>query len=206
MDSSADAWDERYAGAGRVWSATPNRWVAELVSGFPLGRALDLAAGEGRNAVWLAEQGWEVDATDFSTVAVDRIREWARDRADTVEDRLHAWVADATDPVTPTEHAAYDLVLQSYLHLPPDLWERALRAAVERTRSGGTILLVGHAARNLDEGVGGPQDRRVLFDPEDVRALAETLPVDVQLCELREREVAGADRPAFDTVALLSRR
>ncbi len=206
MDSSAAAWDERYAGADRVWSATPNRWVAEIVPSLLPGRALDMAAGEGRNAVWLAEQLWQVDATDFSRVAVDRIRDGAREHADTVEGRLHAWVADATAPALPAERSAYDLVLQCYLHLPPQAWATAVRGAVDRTCPGGSTLVIGHAARNLRHGVGGPQDPEVLFDPADVRALAEELPVELEICEIRERDVPGADRPALDTVALLTRR
>jgi len=59
-------WDARYAATDLVWSAAPNVWVEELVSGMPPGRALDIAAGEGRNALWLVEQGWEVEAVDFS--------------------------------------------------------------------------------------------------------------------------------------------
>ncbi|MFG3603067.1 methyltransferase domain-containing protein [Micromonospora chersina] len=76
MDSSA--WDTRYASTpGLVWSAEPNRFVVESVTGLTPGAALDLAAGEGRNAVWLAEQGWRVTAVDFSPVAVARGRELA---------------------------------------------------------------------------------------------------------------------------------
>ena len=51
-------WDARYAGSDLVWSAAPNVWVRELTSRMPSGRALDVAAGEGRNALWLVEQGW----------------------------------------------------------------------------------------------------------------------------------------------------
>jgi SAM-dependent methyltransferase len=204
MDASS--WDERYAAADRVWSATPNQWVAEIVPTLPVGRALDVGAGEGRNAVWLAEQGWRVDATDFSRVAVDRVREWARDRADSVGGRLTAWVADAAASVPDSERSAYDLVLHCYLHLGPQEWAQAVRAAVERTRPGGAVLLIGHAGRNLEHGVGGPQERSVLFDPAEVAAVAEDLPVDTELSEVRERHVAGADRPALDTVVLLRRR
>ena len=70
----ARAWDERYAGAELVWSSRPNRFVEAEVAGLPPGLALDLAAGEGRNAIWLAEQGWQVTAVDFSSVGLDKGR------------------------------------------------------------------------------------------------------------------------------------
>ena len=62
----AKAWDERYAAPDLVWSAEPNRFVAELIGPLAPGTAVDLAAGEGRNAIWMAEQGWTVVATDYS--------------------------------------------------------------------------------------------------------------------------------------------
>ena len=71
----ARAWDERYADTELVWSSTPNQFVAAEVSELPPGRALDLAAGEGRNALWLAERGWQVTAVDFSLVGLDKGRQ-----------------------------------------------------------------------------------------------------------------------------------
>ena len=67
---------------------------------------------------------------------------------------------------------------------------------------GGVVLVVAHAVRNLTEGVGGPKDPTILLDPEDVIASAAELPVDVELAQLRARDVEGADRPALDTVVL----
>src|SRR5690606_9077745 len=83
MDSKA--WDERYRATGLVWGAGPNRFVVEQTEGLAPGRALDLAAGEGRNAVWLAERGWRVTAVDFSPVAVERGRRIAAERGADVE-------------------------------------------------------------------------------------------------------------------------
>ena len=70
----ARAWDERYAATELVWSAGPNQFVESELKDLRPGRALDLAAGEGRNAIWLAEQGWEVTAVDFSLVGLDKGR------------------------------------------------------------------------------------------------------------------------------------
>ena len=202
MDASD--WDSRYAGEDLVWSVEPNVWVREVCSPLRPGRALDVAAGEGRNALWLVEQGWTVTAADFSSVAVTRMREIA-DRRLAAADRarFEAVVADATAPAPGT---AYDLVLFSYLHLPREEWGRALASGVAASAPGGLVVVVAHARRNLAEGVGGPQDAAVLLDPEDVVASAADLPVSVDLAQIRRRTVEGAARPALDTVVVLRMR
>ena len=204
MESSA--WDARYAASDLVLSATPNQWVADLLAGLAPGRAVDIAAGEGRNAIWLAEQGWTVLATDFSPVAVERIRELAEARLGDDAGRLTAVVADATRPV-PGEHATYDLVLFSYLQLPEEPWSAALEAGVAAARTGGQVVVIAHAKRNLDGGWGGPQDPSVLHDPDDVVAQVAGLPVTVEVAELRTRVVETDDGPraAQDTVVVLRR-
>ena len=112
MDSHA--WDARYAAAELVWSAEPNRFLVAEVSDLAPGRALDVACGEGRNAIWLAERGWDVTGADFSPTALDKARRLADGRGVTVR-----WLlADAvTDPVEP---AAFDLVAVFYLQLPSE--------------------------------------------------------------------------------------
>jgi len=210
-------WDARYSGADLVWSAGPNVWVRELCTPMTPGRAFDVAAGEGRNALWLVEQGWSVVAADFSAVGAQRMNQIADRRLTQRRSAFTAVVADATQPAprppsdlmvdSGTERESdgggpYDLVLISYLHLPRTEWGEALAAAVRASSVGGVVLVVAHAVRNLTEGVGGPKDPTILLDPEDVIASAAQLPVDVELAQLRARDVEGADRPALDTVVL----
>ena len=202
----AGSWDARYSGADLVWSAGPNVWVRELCAPMPPGRALDVAAGEGRNALWLVEQGWTAVAADFSPVGVERMTQIADRRLAERRSAFTAVVADATEPPPSAVGGDFDLVLISYLHLPRPQWGAALAAAVGACAVGGTVLVIAHALRNLGEGVGGPQDATILLDPEDVIASAAELPVDVELAQLRERDVEGADRPALDTVVLFRRR
>ena len=190
----AQEWDERYA-EQQQWSAEPNALIAELLSGMPPGDAVDLAAGEGRHALWLAGLGWRVTAVDFSD------RGLARGRAQQGADRV-AWVtADVT--TWSAAPASLDLVLVAYLHLPEAETTALLTGAVTWLRPGGRLLVLGHDVENLTAGVGGPQDRTILLDPEDVLASAAELPVDVELAQLRARDVPGAARPALDTVVLL---
>ena len=157
----ADAWDRRYSESDLVWSATPNQFVAEQLADLPPGRAVDLAAGEGRDAIWLAGRGWEVTAVDFSQVALDKGRRLAGDTA------VDWQCADATTWQAP---AAYDLALLAYLQLPADERRAAVRNAFGSLRAGGTLLLVAHDSTNLFEGTGGPQDPAVLMSADEVLA------------------------------------
>ena len=202
----ARAWDERYAAHDLVWSVEPNRFVAEIVGPLTPGHALDLAAGEGRNAIWMVERGWSVVALDYSTVAVDRMRSLAADRLGADVDRLTPLLGDATLPA-PGDPASYDLALLSYLQLPADQWRQALRCAVAAVRPGGRVVVVGHAGRNLAEGWGGPSDRTVLYDPDEVLDAADGLPVAVEQSGIRERPVQTdeGERVALDTVVVLRR-
>ncbi|SCG74596.1 class I SAM-dependent methyltransferase [Micromonospora inositola] len=199
MDSSD--WDTRYANApGLVWSAEPNRFVVESVAGLTPGSALDLAAGEGRNAVWLAGQGWRVTAVDFSPVAVERGRELAARRGVPVEWR----VADVTGyrPVP----GSYDLVVISYLHLPAEDLARVLGAARNALRPGGRVVVVGHDRTNLGGGTGGPQDPAILLTPE---AVVDGLAgLRIQRAETARRPVDTGDGgtvDALDTVVVAAR-
>lgn len=200
---NADVWDERYLAQDLVWTKGPNRFVEEYAGRLEPGRALDLAAGEGRNAIWLAQHGWQVDAVDYSGVAIERAGRLATEAG--VGDRIATQVADI---ITSRFESVYDLVLLSYLQLPADQMHTALLVAVHAAKPGGQVLVVGHARKNLSEGWGGPQDPAVLYDPPQLVRDAEGLPVIVHEAELRERvttDAEGAEHVAIDTIVLLER-
>jgi SAM-dependent methyltransferase len=162
----ARAWDERYAASELVWSATPNQFVAEELGDLPPGLALDVAAGEGRNALWLAENGWQVTAVDFSLVGLDKGRD-LQARHPRGRDLHVDWVH--ADALTYDSGALrFDLVLVAYLQLVADERRTAVRRAFAALREGGTFFLVAHDATNLTEGTGGPSDPDVLFTAEEV--------------------------------------
>ena len=167
--NDAQDWDSRYAGSDRVWSAEPNAWVAATIGAWPPGRALDLGTGEGRHGVWLASLGWQVTAVDFSAVGIERGRAGAHAAGARVD-----WVVADVRTWEPAVGATFDLVLLAYLHLPDDVLARARGWLAP----GGALVVLGHALRNLTEGVGGPSDVRLLHTEAGYRAASEGLLVE----------------------------
>jgi SAM-dependent methyltransferase len=188
-------WNARYAQKELLWTAQPNRLFAAEVEGIEPGRALDVACGEGRNAVWLAELGWHVTGIDFSDVALRKATELARARGVEVE-----WVA-ADVLVHEPPPGAFDLVAVLYLQLPHDELARALRRAARAVARGGALIVLGHDTRNLTDGYGGPRDASVLFTPADVVASLDDLVV--ERAETVERTVTLDDGDAVALDALV---
>jgi SAM-dependent methyltransferase len=202
----ADAWNTRYAGSELVWSAGPNQWVESELAGLPPGRALDLACGEGRNALWLAGLGWQVTASDFAEQGLAKGRA-AQARLEATGRPLAVdWVcADATAATWPPE--AFDLVVISYLQLTADLRREATRRAAAALAPGGTLLVVGHDTSNLADGWGGPQEPAVLFTAADVLDDVAGLGLEVVRADRVERHVETAEGPrvALDALVRLRR-
>lgn len=185
-------WDRRYAEADLLWSRGPNRFLVAETGDLAPGRALDLACGEGRNAIWLAEQGWHVTAIDYSLVAIAKARERvARERLE-----IDLVCADLVD--YEPEPSAYDLVLVLYLQLPAAERNLVLARAAAALAPAGTFLLVGHDLTNMTDGVGGPSDPDVLYTPDDI--VAELPGLAIEKAESVLRDVEGADRPAIDAL------
>lgn len=199
----AKQWDERYAGAELVWTDNPNVFVAEILSDARPGTAVDLAAGEGRHAVWLARRGWDVTAVDFSEVGLHRAQQWAAEVG--VGERLTTTVSDIAEYAPQPD--SLDLVLLAYVQVPADVRRKAIMQCAAGLRVGGQIAVVAHDSSNLADGTGGPPDARVLYTAEDVAADLAATPFDweFQRQEVALREVAGADRPARDAVLVAVR-
>ncbi len=190
-------WNARYAASELVWGAAPNRFVeAELRDLHPRGRALDLACGEGRNAIWLAKLGWTVTAVDYSRVALERGRRLAVEQGVEVE-----WIeADVTGFVPPA--GAFQLVVIAYLHLPPPDLRVVLAHAAATLCPGGTLFMIGHARRNLSDGVGGPQEAAILWEPAEIAHEIAAVGLSVRRVEHVRRPVdtPAGTKDAIDTV------
>ncbi len=131
------AWDERYGVADRIWSGNPNAVLVDEVADLPPGTALEAGCGEGGDAIWLAQQGWEVTAADLSSVALARAAEQAG--------RLGARVTwTHLDLTQEPAGGTYDLVSAFFLHLPKPARAQLWRHLAEAVAPGGTLLVVGH--------------------------------------------------------------
>lgn len=180
-------WDERYRSTDRLWSAEPNVFVADRLSDQEPGVGLDLASGEGRNAIWLAERGWDMTAVDFSAVAAERGREHSDDVEFVVADVL-TWEPDRR----------FDLVLIAYLHLDETEFEPLIRRVTTWLKPDGELFMVGHDRSNLEHGVGGPPSPHVLWDVDRIVSWLEEL--EIIEAGVLEREVEGEEGTARDTL------
>ncbi len=193
-DPSRERWNRRWAGERAHASRAPSEFLITETEGLPPGRALDVACGAGRNAVWLARRGWRVTGVDFSDVALRAARELAASAGVEVE-----WIeADAVTWIP--ARRAYDLVTVMYLQLPVAERRAALGHAADAVRPGGTLLVVGHDLLNLTEGWGGPTQAEVLFTPDDVVAEIGGLVIESARRVRRAAAEGAGGREAIDAL------
>ncbi len=191
-------WNDRYAAAAAdastVWSLAPNTWIASVAKPLPAGRAVDLAAGEGRHALWLAARGWEVTAVDFSPVG---LATGARRAAEHNLD-VRFVEADATEWVSDTP---VDLVVIAYFQVTADALAKAIDNAASYLAPGGTLALINHDRVNIEHGVGGPQDPAILTTVSQLRNAAAGL----SIAECRQWKRTTDAGVAIDTILLAHR-
>jgi len=194
-------WDERYGGDALVWTSTPNQFLVSEVVGHPAGRAVDLACGEGRNAVWLAEQGWRVTGVDFSSVGLAKARRFAKLWGVEV-----TWIESAVQDWAPPPEG-FDLVAVLYLQLTQPERTAALEVAASAVAPGGTLLVVAHDEDNLTRGYGGPPSADVLYSVADVTRVAEAAGLTVERAErvVRVVDTDAGPRDAIDTLVRAKR-
>jgi thioredoxin reductase/SAM-dependent methyltransferase len=200
-------WDHRYGG-DQMWSGNPNGTLVNEISCLAPGRALDVGTGEGGDALWLAEQGWSVTASDISQRALDRVNAEAERRGLRVECQ-HA-DANALDAF---EMAAFDLVSAQYASIPRTPDGRGVRNLLNAVAPGGTLLIVSHDLEPMRAPIDTP-DHSLPFDPDAyvraddfVAALASSPAWDIERHEKRLRPAGAASASHHvDDVVLRARR
>ncbi|MDP4585821.1 MAG: class I SAM-dependent methyltransferase [Microbacteriaceae bacterium] len=204
MNQSADHWNERYRDAESVWSLEPNQFVVEYLSELSMGSMVDIAGGEGRNALWFARRGWTVENSDFSDVAVEKFRERAS-RAG-VLDRCVGTVSSALES-SACQTGPVDLAVIAYLQLALADLAVAIAVASGALKPAGTFFGVWHERGNVGRGLGGPQIPELNPTVDELVAHARSAGLTVDVCELRERSVTRNDvtGSAIDVVLACSR-
>ncbi|MEN9752517.1 MAG: hypothetical protein RL670_208 [Actinomycetota bacterium] len=196
---NADYWNTKYDTDDFIYTTIANRFVVEYLEALPAGTMIDLAGGEGRNAVWFAERGWKAEVVDFADKAVAKFLKFAQERS--VSDRCVGTVADATD--FKAKLAPADLGVVGYLQVPQATLAKAITNLVGQLKPGATLFGVWHARENLAGGYGGPQDPAVLPTVESLTQILSQLPVTIETIENRDGQVQTREglKPSITVIA-----
>ena len=191
-------WDSLYDARPALWSGNPNRHLVAEVEALPAGTALEVGAGEGADAIWLAARGWRVTAVDISTVAVARATREADRAGPDVAGRIEWLHQDVMEWEPPKDH--FDLVSVHFFHLAPAprriLFGRLASAVV----AGGTLLIVGHSSHVLDHSThDGPEhDGKSAMMPLDYFFTGDEIAAELDPAEWEVITNADVARPAAD--------
>jgi len=169
--SQESTWSNRYRDAGEAYlfGTEPNRFLAHRVELLQSGRtALSVADGEGRNSVWLAEQGLDVTAIEISAVAIEKARRLALGRKVEVSFQLADMLAPGWPPAE--LHNAFDWVVGIFIQFVGPEWrDRQFDTMKQLTRPGGRILLQGYTVKQLEYRTGGPSAAENLYTDDILR-------------------------------------
>jgi len=174
-------WDQRYAEDGFAYGTAANDFLVEVCGRIPAGEVLEIASGEGRNAVYLAEQGFRVTGVDSSSVGVEKTLALAAERGvsvDAVVGDLSTWELG---------ESRWSGIVAIFAHLPPPVRARVHRAAVAALAPGGALVMEVYGKGQLGRGTGGPPVAAMLYDLDELRAQLEGL--DFEIAEVVERPI-----------------
>lgn len=165
----AAAWEQRYGAEDYLYGTEPNDFLRRHVDSLPRGRVLCLAEGEGRNAVFLASQGFEVSSIDLTQAGVAKTRRLAKERGVKVD--------AATGDLAATDLGIqrWDAIISIFAHLPAavrrDLHTRVVAALVP----GGVLLLEAYTPDQIGRGTGGPPTPELAMTLSDLMRELEGL-------------------------------
>ena len=156
-------WDERYSAKEYVYGKNPNDFLVQSLSNIPGGKVLCLADGEGRNSVYLAEQGFEVSSVDASEPGMKKADQLARERGVSI----HTVVSDLAD--YEIEPETWDAIVSIFCHLPPALRQVVHKKVVAGLRPGGVLVLEAYTPKQLELGTGGPAVAEMTMTLENLK-------------------------------------
>jgi SAM-dependent methyltransferase len=200
-------WEERYRSRSAVWSGNPNAHLVNEASGLVPGAALDVGCGEGADAIWLAERGWQVSAVDFSATALERGAARARNVGSEVARRVEWLHRDLMEWVPPK--AYYDLVSAQFMQLPSAQRESVFPRLAAAVAPGGSLLIVGHHPSDLQTTAPRPPMAELFYSASDVVDSLDARVWEILTSATRERSSTDPDgRPItiHDTVVRAQRR
>ena len=174
-------WEQRFAGETYLYGTEPNEFLRVSLPALPKGAALCLAEGEGRNAVFLAESGYQVSSVDLTKSGVDKTKRLAEERGV----KVNAVVGDLTDFDLGQER--WDLVVSIFAHVPPDLRRSLHRRVVDSLKSGGVLLLEAYTPDQMGRGTGGPPVVELTMTLDSLRE--ELAPLEFVHAEELDRDV-----------------
>ena len=208
MEFDESFWDERYRQHGEhasVWSGEPNAQLVAEVADLPPGSALDVGAGEGADAAWLARRGWRVTAVDISSVALARAAAALEDEPETAA-RITWQHQDLT--ASPPPAGTFDLVSAQFLHLPAPQRDGVYSRLAASVAPGGTLLIVGHHPSDLDTSVRRPSTPGLLFTAEEIAAGLDAHEWEIVTCTSRPRATSDSEgtRVTVQDAVLRARR
>lgn len=175
-------WNEKFSAKEYAYGTEPNdflRLVADKIK--PNGDVLSLCEGEGRNGVFLAEQGFKVLGVDASSVGLEKARQLAENRGVTIKTQ----VSDLADYEIESEK--WDAIVMIFGHLPKDLRKKINAKIVKGLKKDGVFILEGYSPKQLPLNTGGPKDVNMLYDLEEVKNELQGL--DFEIAREVEREI-----------------
>jgi SAM-dependent methyltransferase len=177
-------WDEKFSEGD--WPVKPDLALVAFVSDLPSGKALDIGCGPGRNAVWLAEQGWDVTGLDASAVGLQQALERAKQKNLSLA-TIHGDIFGIE-----LEENTYDLVVMANIHVTPTLRKELFSKAISSLKEGGKLFVIGHHLDDL--GRVGPPDPELLFSEDILDKVSEGL----EVIKLQRWERPPEDGDAYD--------
>lgn len=193
---TAQFWDQRYGSQPAIWSGNANQRLVEQASHLTPGRALEVGSGEGADAIWLAQRGWQVVATDVSAVALERAAGLAAGAGEQVVQAITWQQADLSG--WSPEPASFDLVTAHFMYLPQPALRTLHGQLAAAVRPGGTLLVVGHDPSDLHKHPRDAEMAAIMYTAEDVAAVLDPAEWDIEVCEVQARVQTGADGIPMD--------